>query len=162
MKGFRAPMKRSNVNKKKKEDIIAFLEDSIKDTDESDHGNRESNKQREKADLEDMIKKKQKTENYEVALEKAREQTKHSNIEEEEYEEIEREIEKQRRKALAQTKPKHEEMLRALVEQGKKIEEHTKQGSFELMTNPNQPKGEKLEGIILMIYLKLRNYFIKQ
>jgi len=73
MKKFKVPSMKK-PKKKAKEDIIAFLEDSIKDDDDyQDHGNRNNPKKHEKADLGDEVTKKQKLSNYENALEKARE-----------------------------------------------------------------------------------------
>lgn len=116
MKKFKIPMKKPQNNKKSKEDIIAFLESSLKEEDD-DHGNREIMKQqREKVELQDMITKKQKMENYETALDKAREKTKYSRFYEEEYDELESAIEKTRRQTQAKEKStKVEDIVKSLL-----------------------------------------------
>jgi len=112
--------------KKKKEDIIALLEESMEEDPNTDHASRKDlAKQREKAELDDVLTKKKKVENYEQAMEKAREHTKRSNFYEEEYDELERAIENQRRKAAALAKkeaPKVEDVVKNLLETGKKVE----------------------------------------
>jgi hypothetical protein len=55
--------------------------------------------QKNQEQIKEIIEKKQKTENFETAVQKARDKTKFANFYEEEYNEIEEAIEKQRRQA---------------------------------------------------------------
>jgi len=103
--------------KKNREDILKFLEDTIEDED-GNLGTRDAKKVRERADLDDVTTKKLKTENYEAALEKAREQTKYSTMVDEEYDEVQRAIENQRR-AAQQKVNKVEDVVRTLIETNK-------------------------------------------
>lgn len=117
MKKFKKPIKKANNVKKNREDILKFLEDTIEDED-GNLGTRDAKKVRERADLDDVTTKKLKTENYEAALEKAREQTKYSTMVDEEYDEVQRAIENQRR-AAQQKVNKVEDVVRTLIETNK-------------------------------------------
>jgi len=101
--------------KKDKEDILKLLEDALGDDAEGHHGSRDIRRARERDTLEDITTKKVKTDNYEIALQKAREQTKYSSMVDEEYEGIQRAIENQRRAAQNKVN-KVEDVVRTLIE----------------------------------------------
>jgi len=121
MKKFKKPIKKAVNVQKNRADILKFLEDSIEDED-GNLGSRDAKKARERADLEDVTTKKLKTENYEAALEKAREKTKYAAMIDEEYDDIQRSIENQRR-AAQQKKNKVEDVVRTLIETNKTANE---------------------------------------
>jgi len=121
MKKFKKPIKKAVNVQKNRADILKFLEDSIEDED-GNLGSRDAKKVRERADLEDVTTKKLKTENYEAALEKAREKTKYAAMIDEEYDDIQRSIENQRR-AAQQKKNKVEDVVRTLIETNKTANE---------------------------------------
>jgi hypothetical protein len=92
------------------------LEESIGDTSE-DHGSRDAKGQREKADMDDVTTKKHKSENYQAALAKAREQSRYASLlDEEEYDDIQRSIENQRRAAQSKKINKVEEVIKTLMD----------------------------------------------
>jgi len=121
MKKIKKPLKKAVNVQKNRADILKFLEDSLED-EEGNLGSRDAQKTRERADLEDVTTKKLKTENYEAALEKAREKTKYAAMIDEEYDDIQRSIENQRR-AAQQKKNKVEDVVRTLIETNKTANE---------------------------------------
>lgn len=141
--------KMKKAQKKSKEDIISFLEDSIKDDDDlQDHGNRETKAKREKATYNDSIQKKQKLDNYEAALEKAREKTKYSQSLDDEYDELEKAIESQRKKAQLkqQSNTKVEDVVKGLLAQGQALESSKKKDEETEIVQDEETKRRIEEG----------------
>lgn len=91
------------------------MEESLGDTSE-DHGNRDARGAREKADMDDATTKKHKSENYQAALAKAREQSRYASLLDEEYDDIQRSIENQRRAAQSKKVNKVEEVIKTLMD----------------------------------------------
>ncbi len=92
-----------------------MLEDSLGDSDEH-HGSRSNKRANDRDDLEDMTTKKIKADSYDIALQKAREQTKYSNMLDEEYEGIQRAIENQRRAAQTKKPTNVEDIVNQFIE----------------------------------------------
>ena len=112
--------------------------------DSNETGSRDTRKAREKAALDDVVTKKLKTDNYEVALQKAREQTRSSAIIDEEYEEIQRSIENQRRATQTGRNNKVEDVVRNLLETNRPVKSKEGQEIVVELNPTNKPAGDRV------------------
>ena len=128
------------------------MEDSLEDED-GNLGTRDAKKARERADLDDVTTKKLKTENYEAALQKAREQTKYSAMIDEEYDEVQRAIENQRR-AAQQKKNNVEDVVRTLIETNKTANSiDATNNEVVILDNKKKPADAEIIGMFSLIEL---------
>lgn len=109
------------LRKKAREDIIKFLEENLEHSSE-DLGSRQSRQTAEDVALGDVIDKKQKMDNYNNALDKARVQTKQSKIQMDDgYDEVERAIENTRR-MMQKRENTVDSVIKNLLDSNQKVE----------------------------------------